>query len=156
MKKLFAIVSYVLFFTLIMSVSVSATQPITPFRDIDGYEWAHESIEKLHESGILKGTGSGYFNPSGYLRTAEMAMTLYRIAGSPKTEKTWENYKIWNIDPNGTLYPSSDVWYYDCAVWAVENGIVELTIADVPIFHAITRAFPKQENNMYFATWGMV
>lgn len=152
MKSFKRILASFFIMVLLLPVTVLANQPITPFRDIDGYEWAHESIEKLHESGILKGTGSGYFNPSGYLRTAEMAMTLYRIAGSPKTEKTWENYKIRNIDPNEILYPSSDVWYYDCAVWAVENGIVELTIADVPIFHAITRAFPKQENNMYFAT----
>ena len=151
MKTFKRILSGFIITVLLLPVAVSANQPIIPFRDIGGYEWAKGSIDKLHESGILKGTGDGYFNPSGYLRTAEMAMTLYRIAGSPKTEKTWENYKIRNIDPHGILYPPSDVWYNDCAVWAVENGIVELTSSDVPVGSAITRAFPKQENNKYFA-----
>ncbi|MBR3439887.1 MAG: S-layer homology domain-containing protein [Clostridia bacterium] len=152
MKRIKGIIIGLLVVILLLPATVSSAVAFEPFSDLDGYGWAKESVENLHSSGLIKGVGNGKFNPSGYLRVAEMAMTLYRIAGSPKTEKTWENYKIRNIDPNGILYPSSDVWYYDCAVWAVENGIVELTIADVPIFHAITRAFPKQENNMFFAT----
>lgn len=139
---------------LLLPVTVYSATSFDPFSDLDGYDWAKESIENLHSSGLLKGVGDGIFNPSGYLRVAEMGETLYRLAGRPKTEKTWENYKIWNINFQG-IDPSSDVWYYDSAIWSVENGIIELSEISAPVMSAVTRAFPQKDNNMYFAagTW---
>ena len=148
MKKLIALVS--LFLTIVMILPAAASVPDGSFCDLDGYEWARDSIEKLRADGLFMGTGDGYFSPDGYLKAAETAATLWRLAGCPEAEKTWENYTVWNVDPYGPLYPSSDEWYYGCAVWAAENGIIELENGEVPVMRADTRAFPKQDYNLSF------
>lgn len=148
MKKIIRIVATLLTFVLMLPIIASASSAVVEFRDLDGYGWAKESIENLHTSGVFKGTGNDEFSPSGYLRVAELATTLYRVAGCPKAEKTWENYTIWNIDFNRD-YPLPDAWYYDASVWAVENGIIELSNTNEPFMEAVTRAFPKQNHNSH-------
>ncbi len=148
MKNIKKIIAALLSVVLLLPITVSASSAVVEFSDLDGYGWAKESIENLHNDGIFKGTRKDMFSPSGYLRVAELAMTLYRIARRPKAEKTWKNYTVWNIDFNRD-YPSPDVWYYDASIWAVENGIIELSNTNEPFMEAVTRAFPKQDNNTH-------
>ncbi|MBR7033748.1 MAG: S-layer homology domain-containing protein [Clostridia bacterium] len=150
MKIIKGIIIGLLVVILLLPATVSSAVAFEPFSDLDGYGWAKESVENLHSSGLFKGVGNGKFNPSGYLRVAEMGETLYRLAGCPKTEKTWEQYTVANIGWTGSDSAPGD-WYYDSAIWSVENGIVELSDSSVPVMSAVTRAFPKKDNNMYFA-----
>ena len=48
------------------------------FPDVPADHWAYASIEKMAEEGVMNGTGSGRFNPSGTVTNGEFVVMLVR------------------------------------------------------------------------------
>ncbi len=88
----------------------------TGFMDVPKNAWYAENIEKAVELGLFNGVDSNRFAPEAYLTRGMVATILWRYDGSPKTE---------NLTPAdfGFTDLAEEDWYYDGALWAVEQGI---------------------------------
>ncbi|HHY34581.1 MAG TPA: S-layer homology domain-containing protein [Firmicutes bacterium] len=49
------------------------------FTDLQGYDWARDSIELLASQGILKGVGEGRFEPGGVVTREQFAALVERL-----------------------------------------------------------------------------
>lgn len=78
------------------------------------------SVSLLYDKGIMQGTTDGLFSPTQAATRRTLAMTLYRIAGSPKTSEL--SFADVAYDDSG--------YYAIC--WAVSKGLME---ADESGFH---------------------
>ena len=102
--------------TLVMAVSligVHLGSAKTRFNDVPSSFWAANEITWAVDKGLMNGTTSTTFNPTGNTLRGQMTAILYRYAGSPGV--------------NGLL-PYSDVdasaYYATAAVWAKDNSIL--------------------------------
>jgi len=90
MKRL---VSFMLAVVLIISLSITDTyamdkrhkgshlKNVKKFKDIDKYDWAERSIEKMAIKGVIQGDGSGSFNPSKAVTKIEAIIMALRVMG---------------------------------------------------------------------------
>lgn len=76
------------------------------FTDLDGYDWAKDSIQKLAELGIISGVGDGLFGPGLPCKRCDFAILINRALGV-QTEIT-KNFTD-NVD-------QSKYYYTDCAM----------------------------------------
>lgn len=87
------------------------------FQDVPADAWYSEAAQWASEQGISGGTGSAAFDPSRAITREQLAVMLYRYAGSPAlTEKQ-------TVDAFGDGAQVSD-WARDAMVWACANGIL--------------------------------
>ncbi len=86
--------------------------PSKQFTDLTS-EWYHEGVDFVIRTGIMNGVKETEFQPRANMTRAQMAMVLYRMAGSPEVE--------------GVENPFTDVkltsWYADAVLWAYDQGI---------------------------------
>lgn len=82
------------------------------FTDIQQH-WAKDAIEYVYQRKLMMGTTETTFAPNATLNRAMLATILYRMAGSPKVNKT---------SPFSDV--KQDMWCADAVIWANENGIV--------------------------------
>lgn len=91
-----------------VSVDVSA------FTDVPADAWYAEAVTWAVDHDVITGTGGGQFSPDKPCTVGEILTFLWRAAGRP--EPSVEN-------------PFTDVtashYYYQAALWAYENGLVE-------------------------------
>lgn len=90
-----------------------SSQDEPAFNDLQGVEWAVESIQALAEKGVLQGDGSGNFNPNNNITRAEFVKTILTAFEIPVEEK-----------PVSFVDVSDDAWYCDYVATAAELGIV--------------------------------
>lgn len=73
------------------SVASSIPTPITPsanvtaqsaFSDMEGFDWAKEAVEYLHEKGIVDGTGDSKFSPEENVTREQFTKMIVEFAGS--------------------------------------------------------------------------
>jgi|GEM_PF-1955486 hypothetical protein len=62
-------------------------QSAVTFTDLDGFEWAKESIDRISRLGIIKGDGKGYFMPGQMITRADFVLMLYRMTGFEAEKK---------------------------------------------------------------------
>ncbi len=92
----------------------------TAFADVPMDAYFCDAVNWAAEKGITGGAGDGLFAPDKVCTRAQIVTFLWRAAGCPT--------------PGGTENPfadlSSDAYYYDAVLWAVEKGITQGLTAD--------------------------
>ena len=110
----FALVLCMVFSLAPMSVMA---QEGTAFTDVAETDFFYEPVLWAVEEGITNGIGNNEFDPYGLCNRAHIVTFLWRANGSPKATKV--------------VNPFMDVkegdFYYDAALWALENGITNGT-----------------------------
>ena len=86
------------------------------FDDVKTDAWYSGSVYYSYLNGLLKGVGNKEFAPGDSINRAMAATLLRRLAGNGKPETDFALG-----DAKGTE------WWYDSAVWAVENGILAVS-----------------------------
>ncbi|MBQ7900874.1 MAG: S-layer homology domain-containing protein, partial [Clostridia bacterium] len=84
------------------------------FKDLQGYDWAKNSIEKLYRDGIVSGTGAGIFEPGRMVNREEFVKLLCEAFGYGK-------------GGNATSFDdvAENAWYVPYVSRAVELGMVK-------------------------------
>lgn len=118
------------------TTSVMPTVPVIrteAFSDLEGFEWAKESIEKLYEKGIVSGKTEESFMPGDNISRAEFikmitaAMSMNEIAAAPFKDienGAWYREYVDKAyaagivlgNPNGEFYPNDNISRQDMAV----------------------------------------
>ncbi len=86
---------------------------LNAFPDLEDVSWAWESINALHEQGVISGREDGNFHPNDAVTREEfvkMIVTAFSLQGED-TELTFQDV-------------SADAWYYPYISTAVSQGIV--------------------------------
>lgn len=96
-----------------VTVSPTIARGLT-FTDVSPNAYYYDAVDWAVEKGVANGTGDATFTPDRTVSRGEMITFLWRAAGSPAAEG--EN-------------PFTDVaetdYYYQAALWAVQNGIAQ-------------------------------
>lgn len=108
------------------SSSGRATAPITPaalmvksepFKDLESFEWAKESIDKLYEKGIVSGKSEGSYMPADNVSRAEfvkmltIAMDISKSTDVPFTDiedDAWYGEYIRKAFASGIIFGNSE------------------------------------------------
>lgn len=92
------------------------TQTLTgAFADVDNGQWYAESVSWAAAKGIVSGYGSGQFGPNDNITREQLAVMLWRYAGSPACTN-----KELRFNDAGEI---SD-FALEAMGWAVENGVI--------------------------------
>ncbi|MBP3360716.1 MAG: S-layer homology domain-containing protein [Clostridia bacterium] len=97
------------------SAAPSVSRETEPFTDLDGYDWAKDSIVYLYDKGIINGRGGSSFEPEEAV-TREEFIKLLALASGLKTV------------PGATVPftdAEADKWYYPYIRDAFAAGIIE-------------------------------
>lgn len=90
--------------------------PTLAFTDVDKTAYYYDAVAWAVENGITNGTSAATFSPNASCTRAQMMTFLWRAAGSPKATGS-----------NPFTDVSTNAYYYDAVLWAVENGITNGT-----------------------------
>lgn len=90
---------------------------INPFTDVHADDWFYNDVMFAYEKGLMSGIYADSFLPHGNTSRAEIAVTLYRLEGSPAVEG---RNSFTDME-----YGTGKVWYYDMVTWAQQNGIMD-------------------------------
>lgn len=97
--------------------SGEGTEPVAvKFTDLDGYDWAKDSITELSAAGVIKGTSETTFTPAANIRRGDFVLMLMRML-DVETTKTTETF---------TDVPE-DSYYFEAITQAKALGIAEGT-----------------------------
>lgn len=106
-----------LFISLFLLISLCCiTASAANFKDVPSNFWANKEITWAYDRGLMNGTTTTTFNPTGKTLRGQMTAILYRYAGSPTVEQASVYSDV-----------TSSNYYYNAAIWAVENEIMEET-----------------------------
>ena len=84
------------------------------FSDVPPDAYYAQAVTWATDSDIVTGTGGGQFSPERPCTTGEIVMCLWRAAGQPEP---MSGNPFENVSPNH--------YYYQAALWAYENGLVD-------------------------------
>lgn len=90
---------------------------INPFTDVHADDWFYNDVMFVYEKGLMSGACADSFLPYGNTSRAEIAVTLYRLEGSPAVEG---RNSFTDME-----HGAGKVWYYDMVTWAQQNGIMD-------------------------------
>ena len=95
-------------------VAVEPVAAVGAFSDVAPDAYYAQAVTWATDSDIVTGTGGGLFSPDRPCTTGEIVVCLWRAAGrlEPQIENPFED-----VSPNH--------YYYQAALWAYENGLVE-------------------------------
>lgn len=127
---------------------------INPFADVYADDWFYNDVMFVYEKGLMSGSYADSFLPHGNTSRAEIAVTLYRMEGSPAVEGRnsfadmehgpgesitreelvsilYRYAKVKGYDVTGTEMPDSFTdrsavsdWAQEAMTWAVSRGII--------------------------------
>lgn len=100
------------------SFKADSAKPTNPFTDVPSGSYYEDAVIWAVSEGITSGTTATTFSPNASCTRGQMVTFLWRAAGSPKSSGS-----------NPFSDVSSDAYYYDAVLWAVENGITSGTSA---------------------------
>lgn len=88
------------------------------FGDVMDGDWYDDAIRWANEKGMVAGYGNGKFGPNDQIKREQLALMLYRYAGSPAHSSTALNFQ-----------DADEVSSYAVKAmqWAVDNGIISGT-----------------------------
>ena len=89
---------------------------VNPFKDVKEGNPFYDEILWAADKGIIKGDGTGNYNPNDGITRAQIVMILWNAAGNKEASK-----------PSGFADVKEDAWYAKAVAWAVENGITNGT-----------------------------
>ena len=85
---------------------------LSPYTDVSATASYAKSVKYVHDKGIMLGTSTYYFSPSQSITRAQMAVILYRMAGSPDTTNL----------TNPFVDVSNNASYVNAVKWVYNNG----------------------------------
>ena len=85
------------------------------FSDVDGGQWYTEAIRWATSRGIVGGYGNGMFGPNDNITREQLAVMLWRYAGSPAA--TDKELHFTDVD-------KASGYALEALRWVVENGIL--------------------------------
>ena len=85
------------------------------FEDVPSGAWYTEAVRWAASTGIVSGYGNGLFGPDDNITREQLAVMLWRYAGSPAATDRELHFS----DAN-----QASSWALDALRWAVENGII--------------------------------
>lgn len=85
------------------------------FQDVDAGAWYTEAVQWAAERGIVSGYGNGNFGANDSINREQLAVMLWRHAGSPKSQNQALNFQ----DAN-----EASGYAVEALKWASENGIM--------------------------------
>lgn len=88
--------------------------PAAAYSDVDAAAWYAPAVDYCTEQGLMNGVGDGVFDPEGPVTRAQMATTLWRLAGKPAAAA-----------PENFADVASDAWYAEAVLWAAERGVTD-------------------------------
>ncbi|MDE6260471.1 MAG: S-layer homology domain-containing protein [Oscillospiraceae bacterium] len=102
--------------TVLHNLESNPYQPITGvFADVDNGAWYAEGVAWATANGIVNGYGRGQFGPNDNITREQLAVMLWRYAGSPAAV----NRELRFAD----AYKASD-WALEALRWATECGVI--------------------------------
>ncbi len=100
--------------------SPAATKACT-FKDLEKKQtWYHEAVAWASEKGIVYGSDSTHFNPTGYVTREQIATFLYRYAANIKGEDTTGRADLSSFPDNSKV----SAFAKDALAWANKEGII--------------------------------
>ncbi|MCD8001778.1 MAG: S-layer homology domain-containing protein, partial [Oscillospiraceae bacterium] len=90
----------------------TGTDYVSGFTDVTTGEYYSDAVAWAVENGVTTGTSDTTFSPNGSCTRAQVVTFLYRLAGEPDVDGENEFADV-----------SSDTYYYDAVIWAVQQGI---------------------------------
>ncbi|MBR0131122.1 MAG: S-layer homology domain-containing protein [Firmicutes bacterium] len=87
---------------------------ITGFEDVGLGDWFYDYVRALCDKGIMEGTSAATFRPYATSNRAQIAMTLYRLAGKPAADTENVFTDVNEAD-----------WFFDPVLWAKANEITD-------------------------------
>lgn len=90
-----------------------------PFTDVVHASWYEEAVEFVYQNDIMDGVKDTLFQPGKEVTRAQVAQTLYNLAGAP-----------FIVDENPFADVADDAWYADAVTWAAANGLTTGVKAD--------------------------
>lgn len=87
----------------------------SPFTDVEEGAWYTDAILWASGNSIVNGYGGGSFGPDDPITREELAVMLWRQAGSPPSTGTLDGFADGN---------TAGAWAVDALRWAVEQGIL--------------------------------
>lgn len=82
-----------------------------PFTDVERTRWSYNDILHAYEKGLIKGRTTTTFDPSTATIRAELALMLYRMAGSPAVTTT-------------STFTDLEDYFRAAVTWAQAEGVV--------------------------------
>ena len=89
---------------------------VNPFKDVKEGDAFYDEILWAADKGIIKGDGTGNYNPNDGITRAQIVMILWNATGNEEASK-----------PSGFADVKDGAWYAKAVAWAVENGITNGT-----------------------------
>ncbi|MDI6602204.1 MAG: S-layer homology domain-containing protein [Thermoanaerobacteraceae bacterium] len=120
MRRTLSITIVTMLIITVMIMPAYAAPKEKPFKDMKGYEWAEESVNRMYEKGILKGVGNGLFNPQKPVTWEETIIMLIRALG---LEDDALSVKEIPAELKNLKIDQSFIGY---VVTAYENGLITL------------------------------
>lgn len=87
------------------------------FTDVPATAYYADAVKWAVKNGVTSGTSATTFSPQNVCSRAQLVTFLWRASGSPRSANTRHPFS--DI--------SSNTYYYDAILWAVENGITSGT-----------------------------
>lgn len=109
-----------LYLSMMRAGEPSALKTEALFSDVSKDAFYYDAVQWAVEKGITEGTGNTTFSPALTATRAQAVTFLWRAKGSPKPTLTHNPFQ--DI--------SSNDYYYNAVLWAVEQGIVKGITAD--------------------------
>lgn len=167
-KKLSLLLAFVLCLTLLPSAYASNS----PFSDVPPDHWAYDAIMEANNDGVMTGTASGVFSPSGKLNMAQFVTVLTRAFYNEDVQSsirndTWPN-RNYDAAEKHNMFSGLTQWHAELEVTRevmaqmmynvmIDKGIVlpntqELagTISNIPDSSAIDAAFQTAVATCYY------
>ena len=94
-------------------------EPDLFFVDVPTSAYYYDAVYWAAENGVTYGTSATTFSPDVIVSRAQMVTFLWRAHGSPEPRSS--------VNPFTDI--TSDMYYYDAVLWAVENGVTNGTSA---------------------------
>lgn len=110
-KSLSLLLAFGLVLSLLAGTALAAPTPT--FTDVVEGDWYERDVAYVYEHGLMDGTGSDDFSPSGTTTRAALVTILYRMEGEPAASGT-----------GGFADVAGTAWYAPAVAWAAGNHIV--------------------------------
>lgn len=91
------------------------SDPTDAFADVPNSQWFAQGIAWASARGIVGGYGNGSFGPNDPLTNEQLAVILWRYAGSPAATDNELHFSSLN---------KASKWAVDALRWAKENGLL--------------------------------
>ncbi|MGN0968017.1 MAG: sirohydrochlorin cobaltochelatase [Oscillospiraceae bacterium] len=119
-KKLLALLMALVMTFGLAVTAFAAEVPGAAFSDVAGH-WAEEYVDRVTELGLIDSKTADTFAPDDSMTRADLAVALYRLAGSPAPAAGAQN-------PFADV--ADDAPYRDAVLWAFGKGILDSRTAD--------------------------